>query len=269
MNFGTYGFPQGLGLNDGLFGLPSYKILWTPANTTTALWLDAADNATITTVLSAVTQWDDKSGNSRNVSPTSTDRRPLKGTNTISFDGVDDFLVTGSAFPALNDFSVFAVVDGNNIPTNQERGIVAIDNGTSSGSVTGYWFERTSFAGAGLATYVNNANIFFNSLPATSFSPKIVGQTRQKDVSCSLFADGTLGITATTGNTVTGTVSSNLLYIGRSFLTYSGNIYEVIILNVSANIDIRQRIEGYLSHKWGLTANLPVDHPYKILPPTT
>jgi hypothetical protein len=29
----------------------------------------------------------------------------------------------------------------------------------------------------------------------------------------------------------------------------------------------RQRVEGYLAHKWGLTANLPADHPYKNAAP--
>ena len=28
-----------------------------------------------------------------------------------------------------------------------------------------------------------------------------------------------------------------------------------------------EKIEGYLAHKWGLTANLPADHPYKINAP--
>jgi hypothetical protein len=29
----------------------------------------------------------------------------------------------------------------------------------------------------------------------------------------------------------------------------------------------RQKLEGYLAHKWGLGANLPVDHPYKTVGP--
>lgn len=28
-----------------------------------------------------------------------------------------------------------------------------------------------------------------------------------------------------------------------------------------------QKAEGYLAHKWGLTANLPVSHPYKSSAP--
>ena len=42
---------------------------------------------------------------------------------------------------------------------------------------------------------------------------------------------------------------------------------EVVCLTAPASTDIRQRIEGYLAHKWGLTANLPSNHPYKVNPP--
>jgi hypothetical protein len=29
-----------------------------------------------------------------------------------------------------------------------------------------------------------------------------------------------------------------------------------------------EKAEGYLAHKWGLTGNLPVSHPYKNTAPT-
>jgi hypothetical protein len=44
-------------------------------------------------------------------------------------------------------------------------------------------------------------------------------------------------------------------------------MFEIIYApSMLATLD-RQRIEGYLAHKWGLTANLPADHPYKTVPP--
>ena len=39
---------------------------WTPTQITTSLWLDAADVSTITLNSTTVSQWNDKSGNSRN-----------------------------------------------------------------------------------------------------------------------------------------------------------------------------------------------------------
>ena len=41
--------------------------LWTPSQITTALWLDASDEATITDNLGSVSEWRDKSGNSNHV----------------------------------------------------------------------------------------------------------------------------------------------------------------------------------------------------------
>ena len=38
-------------------------------------------------------------------------------------------------------------------------------------------------------------------------------------------------------------------------------------LNGTVDLTERQKIEGYLAHKWGLAANLPADHPYKTEAP--
>ena len=45
-----------------------------------------------------------------------------------------------------------------------------------------------------------------------------------------------------------------------------GYYCEIIIINSVEDSD-RQKVEGYLSHKWGLTGNLPSDHPYKNTAP--
>jgi len=45
------------------------------------------------------------------------------------------------------------------------------------------------------------------------------------------------------------------------------DIGEVIIINGTVSTNTRQRLEGYLAHKWGLTANLDAGHPYKSTAP--
>jgi hypothetical protein len=47
----------------------------------------------------------------------------------------------------------------------------------------------------------------------------------------------------------------------------NGFIAEMVIATTALSVDDRQRLEGYLAHKWGLTANLPPEHPYKTTPP--
>jgi hypothetical protein len=45
------------------------------------------------------------------------------------------------------------------------------------------------------------------------------------------------------------------------------SVGEVLVFHTAIDTATRQRVEGYLAHKWGLTANLPADHPYSITPP--
>ena len=66
-------------------------------------WYDASDTATITVSGSAVTQWNDKSGNGYNLTQSTAAYRPLSGTrtlnskNVIDFDGSNDSLQAATA----------------------------------------------------------------------------------------------------------------------------------------------------------------------------
>ena len=44
---------------------------------------------------------------------------------------------------------------------------------------------------------------------------------------------------------------------------FNGDISEIIIYSATLSTSDRQKIEGYLAHKWGLTDKLPANHPYK------
>ena len=63
-----------------------------------ALWLDASDSSTINTSSNAVSQWSDKSGNSKHATQSTADNKPStntatqNGLNVIDFTG--DFLVS-------------------------------------------------------------------------------------------------------------------------------------------------------------------------------
>lgn len=57
-------------------------------------------------------------------------------------------------------------------------------------------------------------------------------------------------------------------FIPNSANLLDGYIAEVIfVVNQVLTAADRQKLEGYLAHKWGLEANLPVGHPYKVSPP--
>jgi hypothetical protein len=48
---------------------------------------------------------------------------------------------------------------------------------------------------------------------------------------------------------------------------WDGPVAEIIIFNSTLSTMERQKIEGYLAHKWGLSGNLPSNHPYKLAHP--
>jgi hypothetical protein len=73
---------------------------------------------------------------------------------------------------------------------------------------------------------------------------------------------------------IIGTVSP--ITSGTSYLTLSsafssryfiGNIAEFLYYPTGLTSSQRQQVEGYLAHKWGLSASLPATHPYKKFPP--
>jgi hypothetical protein len=49
---------------------------------------------------------------------------------------------------------------------------------------------------------------------------------------------------------------------------WRGKINELILLPAEASQTNREKLEGYLAHKWGLTSSLPENHPYKNEAPT-
>ena len=55
-------------------------------------------------------------------------------------------------------------------------------------------------------------------------------------------------------------------YIGRNLSgadRLDGQVAEVVVIDGALDEQTRQKIEGYLAHKWGLAASLPAEHPYK------
>jgi hypothetical protein len=73
------------------------------------------------------------------------------------------------------------------------------------------------------------------------------------------------------------TLSTNTLASGYGSGTvtyYIGNAYpqayilcEYIMYQREFTVAQRQQVEGYLAHKWAITASLPAGHPYKTTPP--
>ena len=257
-------------------------VLLTPAVITTRLWLDAADATTITTVSNAVSEWGDKSGNDNHFSQTTSTSRPtldnsgVNGKPALVFDGVNDSLAAGSALIGTTHslFIVFTptieavtgVLMGQWQSGQTGRFLFATNQNctgeTSSGRLNAFNSTTTqgacAGAGSGLAidTSIANTPTIIESICTTgSESWKLLKDgTEYESASVTAVFQGV--------GTALGTTSA----IGNS-LYYDGKMHEVILTDSVVSTDDRQRIEGYLAHKWGLTANLPAGHPYKTTPP--
>jgi hypothetical protein len=81
------------------------------------------------------------------------------------------------------------------------------------------------------------------------------------------FLDGVQLVTFGTNTPFFGT--SQTKYIGRNKSTqkFEGFIAEILIFDAAISSSDREKVEGYLAHKWGIAANLDGGHPYKVSPP--
>jgi hypothetical protein len=248
---------------------------WTPSNIATSLWLDAADSSTITLNGSSVSGWSDKSGNGRNASQATALQQPTYTSNAqngygiISFDGSNDNLDISSTtlITSGNSNFGFFVAYKAKVATSGYGTILA---NYSSGNF------QVVFGGQSVAAYLapwglyNNASIDLDSGNYT--------QNLNWIISCVRTSGSFIGYTnGTTKNTVsntqsvyTGANTASAWSVGANTVNgEAGNmdLYELIVINETVSTDTRQKIEGYLAHKWGLTSDLPADHPYKNAKP--
>jgi len=235
---------------------------WTPAQITTALWLDAADASTITLNSTTVSQWNDKSGNSRNFSQATADSQPVYSTNALNGKNVVNFVssdaLTRAAIPFndLGNNSLYVV--GNRTGSNSFNVTVIISR--AAGRTRNMLFGDGNYWGV----YTASSPVGF--VGATYKICEIIAD--QATNAFLYYQDGTSQGSA--GNVNSGTVfGDNNCYLGNDQYGSSliGNIAEVIFCDEKNTDSDRQKIEGYLAHKWGLQASLPNNHPYKSSAP--
>jgi hypothetical protein len=82
---------------------------------------------------------------------------------------------------------------------------------------------------------------------------------------------GSSGGTSPLFSTASNTVGwGSTAYIGANATagdTFDGNLAEIYITSAKQSTADRQKSEGYLAWKWGLTGNLSSSHPYKFAAP--
>lgn len=245
-------------------GVDNLEPAWTPAQSTTELWLDAANSASLVMSGNNVSQWSDLSGNNRHGTQSVVACMPAVTADGISFDGVDDcFFFPAGFLNASNDFTIAMVMSA---PLQQNDAIF----GPSTTNSTGLELICTATASLPTLLRINGANKITDGLWSTD-STRALTTIVASSSSCNGYKDGALvsnasGISPLNFNGIYAIGS----YSGNSFgggnLSAQMQMCEFLIFPSTSESD-RQKIEGYLAHKWGVTSNLPVSHPYKTQAP--
>jgi hypothetical protein len=265
-----------------MWEFPAQYGLWSPANITTALWLDAADASTVTTDGSAVSQWNDKSSNARHASQVTASLSPtytangLNGKSVVTFNGSNVLGLTELTLGRnIGGLSYFAVASSTTVSGGNYRTIFDLNTGSGLDRASFYVRESTiEVSGRRLDTNLYQAHT--NGTPSINTAFILCALFNYSAAALSVgFNGGALtsrsGGFQTAGNT--SNTDSTLITMGASdalgsSTPFTGYVSEFIAIRSILSDANRQKLEGYLAHKWGLTANLPNDHPYKTVGPT-
>jgi hypothetical protein len=260
----------------GMFG----GALWTPSQISTALWLDAADVATITTISGAVSQWNDKSSNNNNLIQTTAGARPpyiqaaFNGLNIVRLNKSATLFKTnatglpsGSASP--NGWSWFYV--RSQMTNSAFAELFGWGQNTVTGSRFGCWVDASNRSGIETLGSARVGNIIVTASSAVISGVYPGGAN-------STYSQWNNGSPETmSGTLTTAAVASPAAELRVSGIPGAGDytgyyvacdLGEIIIVPSAVASNVRERIEGYLGHKWGLASLLPAGHPYKTSAPT-
>lgn len=257
-------------------------MLWTPDRLDTAAWIDFGTPATVSTseegLIDAVA---DRTGNGMTFGASGTERptliaEVLNGMSAASFNGTTNVL-TGNAATldiARNTgaLSIFAtiVMTGGSATT---RGVFAASTPSSAQST------RARLTCTDTHTNAGGRRLDTNAFESHSVTPAgvLIGaeldyagaQLRVSSNGAGSFRSGgflTPGLTSDTASAAVRIGASGSV----SPLTqqYGGLIGEIVVVRAILSEDDRQRLEGYLAHRWGFESVLPLEHPYYDEPPT-
>jgi hypothetical protein len=248
------------------------QVAWEPTEITTHAWYDASDSSTIAEydIIGYVTQWNDKSGNNYNLSQSNASIQPqtrastLNGKNVLTFSS-DSLIDLGFPIPDSGDISVFIVMEPTFFNNNSASlfHFNAISNDVQFDTNSGVEFiGRINASGIGSDKVLTGGPFTGPTIFNVTFDYSNTG-------TYNAYVDGTKRTTDTTYvNKLTNPMERFALGVNRGLNRYLDGDYAEVILVEDCTDETRQKIEGYLAHKWGLASNLPSDHPYKTAAPT-
>jgi len=253
---------------------------FTPLDLAPALWLDASDTATITAASGSVSQWDDKSGNGRNVTQGTAAAQPttgaatLNGLNVLSFDGGDRLISSvTSAWNFLHDgvlpYFICTVIEvGSSADPNQLYAYLGTSSAASGNRGAVFSYEDRAILPANNATRVlisngtslivdnTNSNIWTSQTWTVVTHLMDVGNATSTNRNVVKINNGSeLRTNPLTALPSTSDAASPLSVgsSGAGTFLFVGKIGEIVIVSGSnATAQNRDEVIDYLTAKWGL-----------------
>ena len=262
---------------------------WDPSTSiTTSIWLDASDTTSYTLSGSTVTAVTDKASNF-SISVDGTPTRVtsgLNGLNVWDFSGSESLITSDEQ--AVTDGSgnhwAIGVFLADTVDDSQDSFYSFENNTVSSGSKRDYAVSSgnaSAFNGEldldglssnRISTTIGNKQDFDSGVSLDAFH--LVGTIFNKTGNqISVRVDGANAFTPV--NDYDNSINTNQdirIMRNRASEKFDGRVAEFFVVGAlpgtgGTNISDFEKAEGYLAHKWGLTGNLPSDHPFKSVAP--
>ena len=259
---------------------------WNPASSiTTAIWFDASDTGSYSLSGSDVTAVTDKAGNATvTVNGTPNVSTTLDSKNTFTFVPDEDFTTDEFAQASSGNHWAIGVMQWNTRNDSQDSFWSTENNSGSIASKRDYAISAgtSNFDGEldldGLVTgrissTIGNKQDFDSGVAQNTWVIMVVIFNKTGN-QIALRVDGTDAFTPV--NDYDNSLDTNMdlrIFRNRANERMGGRMAEFFSVasipgTGSTDISTVIKAEGYLAHKWGLTSNLPVSHPYKNSAPT-
>lgn len=214
------------------------------------LWLDCADERTITVDMSnKVSQIDDKSGAGNHATQGTGTKQAasgltqLNGRNVVDFDGSDAFRLPSNLYSIPNGGNTLFVVAKTNSNSTQQRIINMTDSFSSD-----YGLEFSATPGS-LVFFNNPSGSGVGATGITETNWNII-RARRNGVTVALSFNGVAESTNSNGADVSGIDDAALCSYDESSIFLNGSVAEIILYSRSLSIKERNMVEKYLSDKW-------------------
>ena len=203
-------------------------------------WYDASDTSTITHLLNAVSQWDDKGPNGKTIAQAGGSSQPttgsnMNGRNSIYFDGGDSLRSVAYALTLLgSDVLITAAFEGDSAAVKRLCGWPA--------APTPQWMDTQGYGNFTGNPYVLTAATAATAAPHTQ-------TVRLEDTSSEMWLDGVSKDTASyVSQADVLSATFDVGQTGAAAAAFVGKISELVIYTDASE---RTALETYMSTKWG------------------